>query len=49
MTRQERICDYCGDPLAARRRRFCTDECRRRGQRAERVTETGESATPRSA
>jgi hypothetical protein len=35
-------CAWCGDPLPGRRRRFCSDLCRRRGQRAERVTETGE-------
>ena len=29
----------CGRELPSRRRRFCTDECRRRGQKAERVTE----------
>lgn len=32
----------CGRPLTGRRRRFCSDLCRIRGQRAERVTETGE-------
>ena len=37
-----RRCDQCGGPLAPRRRRFCSDLCRVRGQRAERVTETGE-------
>jgi hypothetical protein len=35
-------CSWCADPLPGRRRRFCSDLCRRRGQRAERVTETGE-------
>jgi hypothetical protein len=30
----------CGRPLPAGRRRFCCELCRRRGQRAERVTET---------
>jgi hypothetical protein len=34
-----RRCDQCGGPLAPRRRRFCTDECRRRGQKAERIIE----------
>jgi hypothetical protein len=34
-----RVCGQCGSPLPARRRRFCSDRCRRRGQRAERVTE----------
>lgn len=35
-------CSWCRGPLPGRRRRFCSDLCRRRGQRAERVTETGE-------
>jgi hypothetical protein len=35
-------CAWCGDPLPSRRRRFCSDDHRRRGQRAERITETGE-------
>jgi DNA-directed RNA polymerase specialized sigma24 family protein len=34
-----RRCDHCAGPLPPRRRRFCCDLCRRRGQRAERVTE----------
>jgi hypothetical protein len=34
-----RRCDHCAGPLPPRRRRFCSDPCRRRGQRAERVTE----------
>ena len=34
-------CDQCAGPLPARRRRFCSDPCRRRGQKAERVTENG--------
>ena len=37
-----RECDWCHGPLPAGRRRFCSDLCRVRGQRAERVTETGE-------
>ena len=37
-----RLCSYCGDPLPSRRRRFCCDLCRIRGQRAERVTENNE-------
>jgi hypothetical protein len=37
-----RECDQCGGPLAPKRKRFCSDLCRLRGQRAERVTETGE-------
>ena len=32
-------CAHCGQPLPPRRRRFCSDLCRRRGQRAERVIE----------
>ena len=32
----------CGGPLAPKRKRFCSDLCRLRGQRAERVTETGD-------
>ncbi len=35
-------CAWCGDPLPGRRRWFCCDDHRRRGQRAERITETGE-------
>jgi hypothetical protein len=35
-------CDQCGAGLPSRRRRFCSDLCRRRGQKAERVTETSE-------
>jgi hypothetical protein len=30
----------CGRELPAKRRRFCSDTCRRRGQRHERITET---------
>ena len=30
----------CGRELPAKRRRFCSDTCRRRGQRYERITET---------
>jgi hypothetical protein len=37
-----RRCGQCGGPLAPKRRRFCSDLCRVRGQRSERVTETGE-------
>jgi hypothetical protein len=36
-----RRCDQCAGPMPARRRRFCCDPCRRRGQRSERVTENG--------
>ena len=34
------MCSVCGDPLEGRRRRFCSDDHRRKGQRAERVTES---------
>ena len=34
-----RRCGQCAGPLPPRRRRFCTDECRRKGQKAERVIE----------
>jgi hypothetical protein len=37
-----RECDQCHAPLPKGRRRFCSDLCRLRGQRSERVTETGE-------
>jgi hypothetical protein len=37
-----RECNHCGGPLAPKRRRFCSDICRVRGQPTERVTETGE-------
>lgn len=37
-------CAWCGDPLPGKRRRFCCDLCRRRGQRAERKTENGDYA-----
>jgi hypothetical protein len=37
-----RRCGQCAGPLPARRRRFCSDLCRVRGQRSERRTETGE-------
>ena len=42
MTGTIRSCAWCQGPLPAARRRFCTDDHRRRGQKAERVTETGE-------
>jgi hypothetical protein len=32
-------CAWCHGPLPPRRRRFCTDECRRRGQKRERIIE----------
>lgn len=35
-------CAHCGGRLPPRRRRFCCDLCRLRGQKAERVTETGD-------
>ena len=34
-----RECAWCHGPLPPRRRRFCTDECRRKGQKAERIIE----------
>jgi hypothetical protein len=37
-----RACDQCGGALPGRRRRFCSDLCRRRGHRAERRTENTE-------
>lgn len=37
-----RKCGQCAGPLPPRRRRFCCDLCRIRGQRSERRTETGE-------
>jgi len=39
-----RACDRCGHPLPARRRRFCSDLCRARQQKAERVAENGDYA-----
>ena len=35
-------CSWCHGPLPPRRRRFCSDLCRIRGQRAENRTETGD-------
>jgi predicted nucleic acid-binding Zn ribbon protein len=32
-------CAWCHGELAPRRRRFCSDECRRKGQKAERIIE----------
>lgn len=32
-------CSWCGGPLPPRRRRFCSDDHRRKGHRAERKTE----------
>ncbi len=37
-------CAWCGNPLPGRRRRLCSDLCRRRGQRAERKTENDDYA-----
>jgi hypothetical protein len=34
-----RECAWCRGELPPRRRRFCTDECRRKGQKAERIIE----------
>ncbi|HEX6520942.1 MAG TPA: hypothetical protein VF070_13165 [Streptosporangiaceae bacterium] len=39
-----RVCDRCGKPLPARRRRFCSDLCRVRQQKAERVIEGADYA-----
>jgi hypothetical protein len=39
-----RRCDHCAGPLNPGRRRFCTDECRRKGQKAERVIEDADYA-----
>ena len=39
-----RGCSWCHGPLPPRRRRFCTDECRRKGQKAERTIEDGSYA-----
>jgi hypothetical protein len=39
-----RRCCHCAGPLPPRRRRFCSDPCRRRGQKAERVTENDRHA-----
>lgn len=46
MNVQERHCEApgCGQELPARRRRFCSDLCRIRGQRAERVVDGSEFA-----
>jgi hypothetical protein len=40
-----RQCSWCHDPLPPRRRRFCTDECRRKGQKAERIIEDTDYAS----
>jgi hypothetical protein len=39
-----RECAWCHGPLSGRRRRFCTDECRRKGQKRERIIEDGSYA-----
>jgi hypothetical protein len=39
-----RVCDQCGTPLPPRRRRFCSDPCRIRGQKSERVIENRDYA-----
>jgi hypothetical protein len=39
-----RRCGHCGGPLAPKRRRFCSDLCRIRGQRAERKTDDADHA-----
>src|SRR6266702_6641661 len=38
-------CAWCGDPLPSRRRRFCCDDHRRRGQKRERVIENDSYAS----
>lgn len=38
-TASGRECAWCHGPLPKGRRRFCADECRRRGQKRERVIE----------
>jgi hypothetical protein len=43
-TGNTRACARCGRPLPARRRRFCSDPCRTRGQKAERVIEDADYA-----
>jgi hypothetical protein len=40
-----RECAWCHGPLPPRRRRFCTDECRRKGQKAERIIEDTDYAS----
>jgi hypothetical protein len=39
-----RVCDRCRKPLPPRRRRFCSDPCRIRQQKAERVIEDADYA-----
>jgi len=39
-----RVCDRCDTPLPPRRRRFCSDPCRVRQQKAERVIEDADYA-----
>ena len=40
-----RECAWCRGPMPPRRKRFCTDECRRRGQKAERIIEDTDYAS----
>ena len=37
-------CSWCHGPLPPRRRRFCSDLCRHRGQKAERIIEDADYA-----
>src|SRR5258708_4708883 len=39
---ERRACAWCHGSLPPRRRRFCSDDHKRRGQKAERVTENGD-------
>jgi hypothetical protein len=39
-----RECAWCHGELPPRRRRFCTDECRRKGQKTERKTDDADHA-----
>src|SRR5437868_3805413 len=39
-----RECAWCRGPLAPKRRRFCSDLCRLRGQRSERKTDDADHA-----
>jgi DNA-directed RNA polymerase specialized sigma24 family protein len=41
---ERRACAWCHGSLPPRRRRFCSDDLRRRGQKAERVTENDDYA-----
>lgn len=41
---RDRACSWCHGPLPLRRRRFCSDLCRYRGQKAERIIEDADYA-----